>query len=214
MAIASAPYPVEFSVDYADTTRNRLTVAFRLILAIPILIVLTALTDWAFGSGNSDASGSFRLGAGIGGVLFFATMLMLVFRRKYPGWWFDWNRNLLAFKNRVFAYLLLLRDEYPSTDDEQAVHLVLPDPAGGQDLNRWLPLVKWLLVVPHMIVLLLLAPVVIILTLAGWFVVLVTGRFPRPIHDFVVGTLRWALRVEAYAFVLVTDRYPPFRLSS
>ena len=166
MAIASAPYPVEFSVDYADTTRNRLTVAFRLILAIPILIVLTALTDWAFGSGNSDASGSFRLGAGIGGVLFFATMLMLVFRRKYPGWWFDWNRNLLAFENRVFAYLLLL------------------------------------------------APVVIILTLAGWFVVLVTGRFPRPIHDFVVGTLRWALRVEAYAFVLVTDRYPPFRLSS
>jgi Domain of unknown function (DUF4389) len=189
------PDPVRFSVDYPEVTRNRLTVAFRLFLAIPIVIVLSALT------------GQFA------GVLFVATLLMLVFRRKYPGWWFDWNLNLLRFENRILAYLLLLRDEYPSTDEEQSVHLVLPDPGGGGTLNRWLPLVKWFLVIPHLVILAVLAVVDVVLTLVAWVAILVTGRYPRGIYDFVVGTLRWGLRVEAYAFALVTDRYPPFRLA-
>ena len=147
-----------------------------------------------------------------GGVLFLPTLLMVVFRRKYPGWWFDFNLNIVRFGNRVFAYLLLLRDDYPATDAEQAVHVTLSDPQGGGGLNRWLPLVKWLLAIPHYVVLLFLYIAVVFLSVIGWFVVLFTGRYPRSFHDFVVGVLRWSLRVEAYALVLVTDRYPPFRL--
>jgi hypothetical protein len=137
---------------------------------------------------------------------------MLLFRRKYPGWWFDFNFNVVRFANRVFAYLLILRDEYPSTDAEQSVHVQLPDPHGGGELNRWLPLVKWFLAIPHYVVLIFLYIAGVVLSVVGWFAVLFTGRYPRSFHDFLVGILRWSLRVEAYAFVLVTDRYPPFQL--
>jgi hypothetical protein len=213
METQSGPYPVRLSVDYPEVPRNRLTVAFRLILAIPILILISLLTE-EFVAGRADGGEGARLGAQFGGVLFLPTVLMLLFRQKYPGWWFDWNLNLIRFENRIAAYLLLLRDEYPSTDDEQSVHVVLPDPAGGAKLNRWLPLVKWLLVIPHLVVLAVLAVVAIVLTLVAWVAILITGRYPPAIYDFVLGTLRWWLRVEAYAFVLVTDRYPPFRLAA
>jgi hypothetical protein len=213
MAIQPAGYPVQLTVDYTDVPRNRLTVAFRLILAIPIVIVLAALTDGGISVGGSDAGDGARFSAQLAGVLFLATLLMLVFRRKYPGWWFDWNLNILRFENRILAYLLLLRDEYPSTDEEQSVHVELPDPGGGGSLNRWLPLVKWFLVIPHLIILVVFALVVVVLTVVAWVAILVTGRYPRGIYDFVVGTLRWGLRVDAYAFALVTDRYPPFRLA-
>ncbi|HYR63782.1 MAG TPA: DUF4389 domain-containing protein [Actinomycetota bacterium] len=207
-------YPVQLSVDYPEVPRRRLTVLFRLVLAIPILIVLSALANELFISlGGGDSADTARFTVGAGGVLFLPTLLMLVFRRKYPGWWFDWNVNLLRFENRILAYLLLLRDEYPSTDAEQSVHVVLPEPDGGGSLNRWMPLVKWLLVIPHLIVLVILTVVAVVLTLIAWVAIVITGRHPRGIYDFVVGTLRWWLRVEAYGFVLVTDRYPPFRLA-
>ena len=141
------PYPADLSVDYDDTGRNRLTVGFRIFTTLPILIVLAVLS----GSINFGYS-SFSAG----GVLFLPTLLMLVFRRKYPAWWFDFNLNIVRFGNRVFAYLLLLRDDYPATDAEQAVHVTLSDPQGGGTLNRWLPLVKWFLAIPHYIVLLFL----------------------------------------------------------
>jgi hypothetical protein len=199
------PYPVNLAVDYEEAERNRLTVAFRIFTVLPILIVLSVV-----------GSGSINIGVGptfgAAGVLFLPTVLMLVFRTKYPAWWFDFNLNLVRFGNRVFVYLLLLRDEYPSTDEEQAVHVQLPDPQGGTGLNRWLPLVKWFLAIPHYIVLLLLYVVAVVLSLIAWFMVLFTGRYPRSFHDFVVGILRWSVRVQAYAFVLVTDRYPPFQL--
>ena len=198
------PYPVELTVDYQDAGRNRLTVGFRIFTALPIVIVL-ALLGAGLNSGNGWSFGA-------GGVIFLPTLLVLLFRRKYPAWWFDFNLNVVRFGNRVFAYLLLLRDEYPSTDEEQAVHVNLPDPHGGSALNRWLPLVKWFLAIPHYIVLFFLYIAVIVLSLIGWFVVLFTGRYPRSFHDFVVGIMRWSLRVQAYAFVLVTDQYPPFRL--
>ena len=147
-----------------------------------------------------------------GGVLFLATVLMLVFRQKYPGWWFDWNVALTAFGLRVMAYLALLRDEYPSTDDEQAVHLAIAYPDAKVDLNRWLPLVKWLLAIPHFIVLGVLAVATVVCVIIAWFAILVGGHFPRPLFDFVVGVFRWWVRVAAYAILLTTDRYPPFRL--
>jgi hypothetical protein len=203
-------YPVQFSVDYPDRPLNRLTTFFRLIVAIPIMILLGSVNggswQWSYENGTVVA-------AGAGGLLFFGPLLMIVFRQKYPRWWFDWNRELLRFSNRVAAYLALMDDRYPATDDEQAVHLDFAYPDVPNDLNRWLPLVKWLLAVPHYIVLFFLyigATVSVIIT---WFAILFTGRYPRGLFDFVEGVLRWQNRVAGYAFILVTDEYPPFRIA-
>jgi Domain of unknown function (DUF4389) len=205
------PYPVQFSVDYPDRDLNRLTTAFRLIVAIPIVIVLA--TIGGEGGGGSYAGEHWRWGAGTAGLLFLAPLLMIVFRQKYPRWWFDWNLELMRFENRVGAYLALLDDQYPSTDEHQAVKLDYPYPDAQRDLNRWLPIVKWLLAIPHYIVLLFLWLAGLVCVIFAWFAILFTGRYPRGLFDFVVGVIRWGNRVLGYAFVLVTDEYPPFRLS-
>jgi len=205
-------YPVQFSVEYPDRDLDRLLTAFRIIVAIPILIVVGAIGggwgDWSGGSGNGA-----WFAAGGGGVLFFPALLMIVFRQKYPRWWYDWNLELLRFQNRVGVYVGLMDDQYPSTDERQSVSLEFPYPDAKQGLNRWLPLVKWFLAIPHYIVLIFLGLAAIVCVIISWFVILFTGRYPRGLFDFVEGVLRWANRVTAYAFVLVTDRYPPFRLS-
>jgi hypothetical protein len=203
-------YPVQYSVEYPDRDLNRLSTAFRIIVAIPILIVLGALGG---GWGSWGAGGGEWMAAGSGGILFFPTLLMIVFRQKYPRWWYDWNLELMRFQNRVGVYLGLLDDRYPSTDERQSVTLELPYPDAKRDLNRWLPLVKWFLAIPHYVVLIFLILAAIVCVILAWFAILFTGRYPRGLFDFVVGVGRWANRVTAYAFVLVTDRYPPFRLS-
>lgn len=204
-------YPVQFSVDYPEGPRNRLTALVRIILAIPILIIVALVSGYS-SSGNLtiDQATSPLV---VGGVVWSATILMLSFRRKYPRWWFDWNLELQRFSARVGAYLGLMRDEYPSTDEEQSVHLDIPYPDAGQDLNRFLPLVKWLLAIPHYIILIILGLIAFIITIIAWFAILIIGRYPRVMFDFVVGVSRWGYRVAAYAFLLSTDRYPPFRLS-
>ena len=202
MVQANSLYPVQFSVDYPDAPLNRLTTFLRIIVVIPIIIVLSQV------SGGSSGS------AAAGGILVLAPLLMILFRRKYPRWWFDWNLALLRFTARFTAYLLLLRDEYPSTDEEQAVHLEFPYPDVEGELNRWLPLVKWPLAIPHYIVLFFLGIALFVAVAISWFVILFTGRYPVGLFNFVVGTLRWEFRVMAYAFLMVTDRYPPFRLGS
>jgi len=204
-----APYPVRFNVAYPDRELDRLTTGFRLIVAIPILIVAGALGghEWA---GNGPGRG---VVAGTGGVLFLAPLLMIVFRQKYPRWWYDWNLELLRFSNRVGAYLALMDDRYPSTDEQQAVTLEFPYPDAKQGLNRWLPLVKWLLAIPHYILLVFLWLAALVAVVIVWFAILFTGRYPRGLFDFVLGVFRWTNRVIGYAFVLVTDAYPPFRLS-
>ena len=211
MAQQETPYPVQFSVDYPDRQLNRLTSAFRLILAIPIFIIIAFVSGSSSVSFINETTGE-EVAIGAGGLLFFAPLLMILFRQKYPRWWFDWNLALFRFTARFVCYLPLLRDEYPSTDEEQAVHLEIPYPDVEADLNRWLPLIKWFLAIPHYIVLIFLIIASIILVIITWFIILFTGRYHREIFNFVVGTLRWATRVEAYAFMLVTDRYPPFRL--
>jgi hypothetical protein len=199
-------YPVEFSVEYPDRDLNRLTTAFRIFTAIPIVIVAATLSG---GSGFHAGT----IAAGSGGVLFLPALLMILFRQNYPRWWYDWNLELMRFSNRIAAYLALMDDRYPSTDERQGVTLDFPYPDAARDLNRWLPLVKWLLAIPHYIVLVFLWIAAILVIIFAWFAILFTGRYPRGLFDFVLGVIRWENRVVAYAFVLVTDKYPPFRLS-
>jgi Domain of unknown function (DUF4389) len=203
-------YPVRFSVDYPDRPLDRLTTGFRVFVAIPILIVLGTVSGgtWQWRDGNTRTAA-----AAAGGLLFFGPLLMIVFRQKYPRWWFDWNLELQRFGNRVGAYLALMDDRYPATDQYQSVHLDYPYPDAQRDLNRWLPLVKWLLAIPHYIVLVFLDIAAVVVVIVAWFAILFTGRYPRGMFDFVEGVIRWHNRVIGYALVLVTDRYPPFRLA-
>jgi uncharacterized protein DUF4389 len=201
-------FPATLEIDYPDRELNPLTTLFRVFTVIPIAIILALV------SGPTAYGRSARIVVGSGGFLFGATALMLLFRQKYPRWWFDWNLALIKFSTRVSAYLALLRDEYPSTDDEQAVHIEIPYPDAAHELNRWLPLIKWFLALPHYVILCVLWIAVILCVIVAWFVILVTVRYPRALFDFVVGVLRWGLRVAAYAFLLTTDRYPPFSLSA
>jgi hypothetical protein len=210
MAMQQATYPVQFSVDYPDRALNRLTTGLRIFVAIPILIVLATVSSetWEFYSRNTSV-----VITGAGGLLFLGPLLMILFRRKYPRWWFDWNLELQRFTNRVGVYLALMDDRYPATDQQQAVHLDYLYPDAARDLNRWLPLVKWLLAIPHYIVLFFLWIAVIVVVIIAWFAILFTGRYPRGMFDFVESVFRWENRVIAYAFLLITDRYPPFALS-
>jgi Domain of unknown function (DUF4389) len=206
MDAQSIAFPLDFDVDYPDRELNRWTTAFRLILAIPVLIVVSLL--------SAGPSGVHIAIVGVSLLLFLPTLLLILFRQKYPRWWFDFAIGFLRFDSRVTSYLLLLRDEYPSVDEEQAVHVAVPYPDAKRELNRWLPLVKWFLAIPHYVVLLFLNIAAFVVVIIAWFAILFTGRYPRALFDYVVGVLRWELRVAAYAFLLTTDRYPPFSLNA
>jgi hypothetical protein len=202
-------YPVQFDVAYPDRDLDRLTTALRIVFAIPILILAAAFGGHAYGAGEE----AIVAGGATSGVVFLPTLLMIVFREKYPRWWYDWNLELNRFTNRICVYLALMDDQYPSTDEQQSVRLDFPYPNVREDLNRWLPIVKWLLAIPHYIVLVFLWVAAILCVIFAWFAILFTGRYPRGLFDFVLGVFRWTNRVGGYAFWLVTDEYPPFRLS-
>ena len=204
---ASSDYPVQFSVDYQES-RNRLSVLLRIILAIPIIVVSAAIGGYI--DLGDPALNEALAPLYAGGFLFLAPLLMIVFRKKYPKWWFNWNLELSRFSARVGAFLFVLRDEYPSTDEEQSVHLQIEYPNAETDLNRILPIIKWLLAIPHYIALVVLGVLALLVTILAWLSILVTGRYPQVMFDFVVGVWRWGTRVSAYAFLLTTDRYPPF----
>jgi hypothetical protein len=208
----SENYPVQVDVDYADRPLNRLTTALRVFTIIPIAIVLGTVSGqtWSWYSAG-HATRTVVIGAG--GMLFAGPLLMILFRQKYPRWWFDWNLELTRFSSRVVVYGALLDDRYPSTDERQSLRLDIPYPDARTELNRWLPLVKWFLAIPHYIVLAFLGIAAFVCIVIAWFAILFTGRFPRDLFGFVVGVGRWAVRVEAYAFLMMTDRYPPFSLS-
>ncbi len=213
MAKTRAAYPISFSIDYPDRKLDRLTSFFRPITLIPILIILILISGAGY---NWDGGGGWQWQGyqyATAGLLFLPLILMLLFRQKYPKWWFDWNVALTKFSARVAAYSALLRDEYPSTDEDQAVHIDIPYPDAQKDLNRGLPLVKWFLAIPHYVVLAFLGIAVVVVVVIAWFAILFTGRYPKSLFDFVVGVLRWSLRVAVYAFLLTTDGYPPFSLS-
>lgn len=212
MTDAPEAYAARLEVDYPDRL-DRLTTFFRLIWVIPIGIILGLLTAAGGTRVVTETGETIRqTGGGIVGGLSVATALMIVFRQRYPRWWFDFARELARFGARVTAYLALLTDRYPSTVEEQSVHLDIDYPDVERDLNRWLPLVKWLLAIPHVIVLAVLLVVAVFVVVIAWTAIILTGRYPRGLFDFVVGVGRWAVRVQAYALLLVTDRYPPFSL--
>ena len=233
MAEVKSPYPLSLSIDYPDKL-SRLTTFFRIFMIIPIIIVLAFLagpsttqeddSSQTVQSGNvfsyniqidsvqTDIEKSKTTEYGAAGVIFLPLVLMILFRKKYPRWWFDWNLAYLRFTMRIGAYFMLLRDEYPSTDEEQAVHLEIAYPDAQNELMRGMPLVKWFLAIPHYVVLFFLGIAAAVCVIFTWFAILFTGRYPRGLFDFVVGVTRWCLRVDAYALILVTDRYPPFSL--
>jgi len=203
--------PARLSIDYPDRDLNRSTTFFRLFAAIPIILVLGTVSGWTWQASYENGK---EAAAAAGGLLFFGPLLMILFRQKYPRWWFDFNLQLSRFSTRVASYLALMSDRYPSTDEEQSVHLDLDYPDVKQDLNRWLPLVKWFLAIPHYIVLVFLGIAAVFAVVMAWFAILFTGRYPRGLFHFVEGVMRWGLRVEAYSMLLVTDKYPPFRLAA
>jgi uncharacterized protein DUF4389 len=202
------PYPLTLSIDYPERPLDRLTSALRIFTIIPIAIVLATLSDAGVYAGNA------RYGFTGGGLLVAGPLLMILFRKRYPRWWFDFNLELLRFSTRVGAYLSLMDDRYPSTVERQSVHLDVPYPDVEHDLQRGMPLVKWLLAIPHYVVLLFLWIGAIVAVVCAWFAILFTGRYPRGLFDYVEGVIRWHSRVIAYALMLVTDVYPPFRLAA
>ena len=212
---SSPAYPVGLQIDFPNRQLNRLTSFFRIFTAIPIFIIIASLTG-AFGgpqwhTAAHETGRYMSYGMATGGILFCAVLLMLLFRKKYPKWWFDWNYSLVKFCARVSSYLLLLRDEYPSTDEDQAVHVQMEYP-DAQKLMRGMPIVKWFLAIPHYFVLLFLGIAACFCVFIAWWAILFTGRYPKSFWEFVVGVMRWSLRVEGYAMLLVTDQYPPFTL--
>ena len=211
-AQAASSYPATLDVDYPDRPLNRLTTFFRAFTIIPIAIVLGTVSGATHIYSGGSGSGKTLIVVGAGGVLFAGPLLMILFRQKLPRWWFDWNLELTRFSSRVTVYGALLDDRYPSTDEQQSLHLDVQYPDVPRDLNRWLPLVKWFLAIPHFVVLAFLLLGAFVSVVIAWFAILFTGRYPRGLFDYVVGVGRWGLRVTAYAFLLTTDRYPPFSL--
>ena len=185
-------YPVKLKIEYPEKS-NKSTAFIRVVLIIPVVTIIALISSYTE-------------------ALSLAVALMILFREKYPKWWFDWNVGITKFIYRIAAYGLLLRDDYPSTDEDQAVKVDILYPEVKKDLNRWMPLVKWCLAIPHFIVLLFMFIAVVFCSVVAWFASLFTGRYPKGIFDFVEGFLRWSLRVNAYVFLLTTDQYPLFRL--
>jgi len=205
------PYPLQFSVDYPDRELDRMSSFLRIFFFIPIAILLGTVdgATWTvYGNGKQYSV------VAAGGILVAGPLLMILFRQKYPRWWFDWNLQLMRFSSRVVAYLLLMDDRYPSTDDEQSVHLDIVYPDAERDLNRWMPLVKWFLAIPHYIILFFLYIGSFFVAIATWLAVVFTGRYPEGLFRYQEGVLRWSSRVVAYMAILVTDTYPPFSLSA
>jgi Domain of unknown function (DUF4389) len=210
--VDGAKHPVSFEVDYPDRSLSRLSSAFRIFTVIPIAVVLGSIGGFTASVSGGGGTHAQTIAVGGTGLLVVPPLLMILFRQRYPRWWFDWNLALLRFTNRVAVYLALMDDAYPSTEEEQAVHLDLPYPDARRELNRWLPLVKWLLAIPHYLVLFLLDLGAIVAVVCAWFAILLRGRYPPGLFGYLEGVMRWHNRVLAYAALLVTDAYPPFSL--
>ena len=207
-------YPARLEIDYPESL-DRISTLLRIPFIIPILVIqallpvapIVAVSLAAEGVIDGDSVSGFA-----GAAFFLPLVLMILFRRKYPRWWFDFLLEMTRFQVRIAAYFDLLTDKYPSTDDEQDVHLELDYP-DAQQLSPYLPIVKWLLLIPHYVVLAILAVLAVPALIAAWFAILFSGRYPPRIFAYMLGVNRYYLRIGAYGFLLITDQYPPFRLT-
>jgi hypothetical protein len=183
--------------------RDRNSVALRIFLVIPMAIFLSAFTAW---SGSAEAS-TFLVG-----LLFMPVVLALVFRGIYPSYALEFNKSLLSLSTRVSAYILVLNDSYPSIEENADVKITFPEIDGGAKLNRYLPLVKWLLAVPLYIVGVVYVVYGLVVLIFTWFTILFTGKMPASSGEVLLGVTQYWNRVYGYAFLLVTDEYPSFSL--
>ena len=194
---------IETTITVQLDNRDRKSVLLRIFLVVPIAIFVSAFTAW---SGSSEAS------TFLSGLLFLPVMLALVFRGIYPSYALAFNKSLLALSTRVSAYIFLLNDKYPSIEESENVTITFPDVEGGAKLNRYLPLVKWLLALPLYLVGLVYVFYGVAVLIFTWFTILFTGKMPAFSAEVLVGVTQYWNRIYGYAFLLVTDEYPRFNL--
>jgi hypothetical protein len=194
---------IETTITIQLDNRDRISVLLRIFLVVPIAVFVSAFTAW---SGTTEAS------AFLSGLLFLPVLLALVFRGIYPSYVLDFNRSLLALSTRVTAYIFLLNDKYPSIEESEDVKITFPDVEGGTKLNRYLPLVKWLLALPLYIVGFVYTIYALAVLIFTWFTILFTGKMPAFSGEVILGVTKFWNRVYGYAFLLVTDEYPSFSL--
>ena len=194
---------IETTITVQLDNRDRKSVLLRIFLVVPIAIFVSAFTAW---SGSSEAS------TFLSGLLFLPVLLALVFRGIYPSYALAFNKSLLALSTRVTAYILVLNDKYPSIEESDYVTITFPDVEGGAKLNRYLPLVKWLLALPLYIVGAVYAIYGFAVLIFTWFTILFTGKMPAFSAEVLLGVTQYWNRIYGYAFLLVTDKYPSFSL--
>ena len=194
---------IETQIDVTLTERNRLTAFFRIILVVPAFIFVASFSPTS--AFSDDAMSIYA------GLLALPAALAIIVRQVYPSYVLAFNDALLSLQTRVDAYLLLLTDEYPSIEENDVVSVTFPE-VDAKQLNRWLPLVKWLLAVPLYLVGIVYVIYAAILTVIAWFSVLFTGNYPEFCAEGVVGTIAYWNRVAGYALLLVTDEYQTFSL--
>ena len=191
---------VETIINVQLENRDKKTVFWRGILAAPVVVFVIAFTPMA-----DEAWAT--------GLIILPVVLALVVRGIYPSYVLSFNHGLIELETRLVAYVLLLTDDYPSIERNPNVAVLLPDVDGGKKLNRFMPLVKWILAIPLVIVGLVYALLALIITFVAWIVTWSTGTYPRWALDIVLGTIKFWNRVYGYAILLVTDEYPGFSLS-
>jgi hypothetical protein len=143
------------------------------------------------------------------GVITFVAWFAILFTGRYPRAMFEFTEGYLRWNANVFGYVYLLRDEYPPFSDRDGVYPVRFAIEYPNRLSRWKIFLKWLFVIPHVVVLFFLWVAAAACTVIAWFAILFTGRYPRGLFGFVVGVYRWSARVNTYLYLL-TDHYPPF----
>jgi TRAP-type mannitol/chloroaromatic compound transport system permease small subunit len=190
---------IKTDVEVTYKKRNKTTVFWRGILVFPVAVFICS---FAVQSNAGFAAGFIILPA----------LLALVFREVYPSYLLTFNHAFLELQTRVVAYVLLLTDDYPSIERNKNIEVIFPEIKGGKALNRWLPLIKWFLSIPLIIVGLIYSLIALGMTFIAWIMTSATGNYPKWAGRFVLKTMRFWNRVNGYAFLLVTDKYPPFAL--
>ena len=186
-------------VDYQN--RDRTSSFFRPLLIIPVAVFLMLFTQFSHWGFSTVA-------------ITMPAVISLLLRQSYPSWILAFNHAILEFGTRAVAYALLLTDKYPTFESNPTVAIIFPDVEGGKKLNRWLPLVKWILAIPLYVVGAFYLVLTTFVTIGAWFQIFFTGNFPTWAGNVTTGTVRFWNRVYGYSIVLTTDEYPSFSLKN